>query len=297
MNISLPLASTPYFSWNILAALQDMLRYPFMRNAFLAGTVIAIVAGIVGYFVVLRGLSFAGHALSHVGFAGATAAVVIGMNPFYGMLMFSVGGSLIMGFLGKRLHGRDNVVGIILAWTMGLGVFFLTLYAGYANEAYAILFGQILGISQSNVVTTLITGIITLVALVCIFRPLLFSSLDEEVAEARGIPTRLIAILFMIILALAVTAAVEVVGILLIFALLVTPAAIADRLSGRPTVVLLLSVILSVLFTWLGLIVSFYVPYPVSFFITSFAFLSYIIVRAVPAVQGWGSRSSAKMSV
>jgi zinc/manganese transport system permease protein len=288
------LASVAYAPWNLLAAMNDMLQYQFMRNAFMAGTIIAIVAGIVGYFVVLRGLSFAGHALSHVGFAGATAAVVVGINPLYGMLMFSVGGSLVMGFLGKRLHGRDNIVGIILAWTMGLGVFFLTLYAGYANEAYAILFGQILGISQSNVLTMLIVGVITLVALALIYRPLLFASLDEEVAEARGIPIRLVSILFMMILAIAVAAAVEVVGVLLIFALLVTPAAVADRLSGRPSTVLLLSVVLSVLFTWLGLIVSFYLPYPVSFFMTTFAFVAYIIVRAAPTVQSWFMLSSSR---
>ncbi|HEX4205233.1 MAG TPA: metal ABC transporter permease [Ktedonobacteraceae bacterium] len=279
------LASEPILSWNLLMDLQAMFQYAFMQNAFIAGTAVAIVAGVVGYFVVLRGLSFAAHALSHIGFTGATAAVVLGISPLYGLLLFAGCGSCIMGFLSKKIFGRDAIIGIVLAWALGLGVFFLSLYAGYANEAYSILFGQILGISQADVRTTLLTSLVTLLALVLIFRPLLFSSLDEEVAEARGIPTRLISVLFMIILALAVSAAVQVVGVLLIFALLVTPAAIAERLSGKPSRALLLSVLLSVLFTWFGLIVSFYLPYPVSFSITSAAFATYLIIRIIPFVS------------
>jgi len=278
-------ASIPAFSWNPVFDFQEIFQYTFMQNAFMAGTLIAIVAGITGYFVVLRGLSFAGHALSHIGFTGATAAVVASVSPLLGMLSFSALGALIMGFMGKRLHGRDVVIGTVLAWSLGLGVFFLSLYAGYANEAFSILFGQILGISQTDVTTTLWTSIVTLVALALLYRPLLFSSLDEEVAEARGVKTRLISILFMLILALAVTSAVQVVGVLLVFALLITPAAIAERLSGRPHIVLLLSAGLSVLFTWVGLIIAYYLPYPVSFFITTAAFLTYVIVRAVPAIH------------
>jgi zinc/manganese transport system permease protein len=278
----LVLSFTSTFSWNLLDDLQQIFRFTFMQYAFEAGTIVAIVAGVVGFFVVLRNLSFAGHALSHSGFAGATAAVVLGIGSLYGLLIFSLGGALVMGFLGKRMRGRDIAVGIVLAWTLGLGVFFLSLYAGYANEAYAILFGEILGISQSNVQTTLVVSIITLVAVALIYRPLLFTSLDEEIAEARGVPTRLISILFMVILALAVAGASMVVGVLLIFALLVTPAAIAERLSTRPPIVLLLSVVLSVLFTWVGLLIAYYFPYPVSFFITSLAFATYLVVRFVP---------------
>jgi zinc/manganese transport system permease protein len=283
--ISTTLASLTPFSWNPVDDLQTIFQYAFMRNAFAAGTIVAIVAGIVGYFVVLRNLSFAGHSLSHSGFAGATAAVVIGASPVSGLLVFTIGSALIMGALGKRLHGRDVIVGVVLAWTLGLGIFFLSLYSGYANQAYSILFGQILGISQNDVQVTFLTSVATLLAIILIYRPLLFASLDEEIAESRGIPTRLIGIIFLMIVALAVSAATQVVGVLLIFSLLVTPAAIAEHLSTHPPTAILLSVLLAVLFTWAGLLIAFYFPYPVSFFITSFAFLAYMIVRVLPVTQ------------
>lgn len=272
------------FSWNLFADAQDIFQYAFMRNAFLAGTMVAIVAGIVGYFVVLRGLSFAGHALAHIGFAGATAAVFFGLSPVVGLLAFTVGSATGMGALGKRIYGRDVVIGIVLAWMLGLGVLFLSLYTGYATEAYALLFGEILGISLRDVVVTVIAGVVTLVALAVIYRPLLFASLDEDVAEARGVPTRALSIIFMVLLAVAVSEATQVVGVLLIFALLVTPPAIAERLTARPGRALALSVGFALLFTWAGLLVAYYAPYPVSFFITTFAFAAYVIVRLVAPV-------------
>jgi zinc/manganese transport system permease protein len=269
---------------------QAVFQFPFMRNAFMAGTIVAIVAGLVGYFVVLRSLSFAGHALSHIGFAGATGAVVIGQPAIAGMLVFTLGSALGMGALGKRIRGRDVAIGIVLAWTLGLGVLFLSLYTGYATEAYALLFGEILGISQRDVQITLVAGIVTLLALGTLYRPLLFASLDEDVAEARGVPVRFLSIAFMLLLALAVAEAVQVVGVLLIFALLVTPAAIAERLTARPPVALALSVLLALLFTWAGLTVAYYTPYPVSFFITTFAFATYLLVRAL----AWARRAVAR---
>lgn len=270
------------FSWNLGEDFLELFKYAFMRNAFAAGTIVAIVAGLVGYFVVLRGLSFAAHSLSHTGFAGATGAILLGFSAISGLLTFTLGSALIMGLLGKRLHGRDVVTGIVLAWTLGLGVLFLSLYTGYATEAYAVLFGEILGISVRDVQTTLLTSVITLVVMIGIYRPLLFASLDEEIAESRGVPTRALSIVFLVVLALAVSAATQVVGVLMIFSLLITPAAIAERLTKRPLLAILSSVLLAILFTWGGLAISFYVPYPVSFFITSFAFLTYVLVRGVP---------------
>jgi zinc/manganese transport system permease protein len=281
---------TPGFSWNLVDDVQTVFQFAFMRNAFAAGTIVAIVAGVVGYFVVLRSLSFAGHALSHIGFAGATGAVVLGVSPILGLLVFTVASALGMGALGKRIHGRDVAIGIVLAWTLGLGVLFLSLYTGYATEAYALLFGEILGISQRDVLVTVISAVVTLAALALIYRPLLFASLDEDVAEARGVPVRFLSIAFMVLLAVAVSEAVQVVGVLLIFALLVTPAAIAERLTARPGVALLLSALLALLFTWAGLTVAYYAPYPVSFFITSFAFGAYVLVRVVP----WAWRALAR---
>jgi zinc/manganese transport system permease protein len=267
------------FGWNLIRDIQAQFQYAFMQHAYTAGAIVAIVAGVVGYFVVLRSLSFAGHALSHIGFAGATGAVALGVNPIYGLLVFTIGGAVGMGALGKRIYGRDVVIGIVLAWMLGLGVLFLSLYSGYATEAYALLFGEILGISQTDVVVTLAAGMVTLAAIAIMFRPLLFASVDSDVAEARGVPVRLLSILFMVVLAISVSEAVQVVGVLLIFALLVTPPAIAERLTARPGMAIALSVLLALLFTWVGLFVSFYLPYPVSFFITTLAFTTYLVVR------------------
>lgn len=271
--------TTPQLSWNLLDDLAALFHYQFMVHAFEAGTVVALVAGAIGYFVVLRSTAFAAHALSHIGFAGATGAVVLGVSPVFGLLAFTLGAGAAIGALGNRLRGRDVTIGIVLAWTLGLGVLFISLYKGYATEAYALLFGEILGISAGDVAITLAMGAITLLALAAVYRPLLFSSVDEELAGARGVPVTALSIGFMAILAVAVTEAVQVVGVLLIFALIVTPAAIAIRLSSRPRTAILLSVVLALAFTWLGLAISYYSPHPVSFFITSLAFATYLLVR------------------
>jgi zinc/manganese transport system permease protein len=266
---------------NPVVDVQLLLHYTFMQHAFEAGAIVALTAGVIGYFVLMRNSSFAAHALSHIGFAGATGAVVVGVSPVAGLLAFTVAAAGVMGALGNRLRGRDVTIGIVLAWTLGLGVLFLSLYTGYATEAYALLFGEILGISDRDVLITLVAGVVTLAALVVIYRPLLFASVDEDVAAARGVPVAALSIVFMVILAVAVSEAVQVVGVLLIFALIVTPAAIAERFTTRPSRTLMLSAGLALLFTWSGLAVSFFTPYPVSFFITSIAFGAYVLTRLV----------------
>lgn len=271
--------SGPVPSWNPFDDVAMLLHYDFMVHAFEAGTVVAIVAGAIGYFVVLRGSSFAAHALSHIGFAGAAGAVVLGLSPVVGLLVFTMGAGTAIGALGNRLRGRDVTIGIVLAWTLGLGVLFISLYRGYATEAYAILFGLILGISQAEVLVTVIAGVVTIAALIFVYRPLLFSSIDEELAKARGVPVTALSIAFMAILAVAVTEAVQVVGVLLIFALIVTPAAIAVRFTSRPSRALAIGIALSLAFTWLGLSIGYFSPHPVSFFITSIAFGTYLAVR------------------
>jgi zinc/manganese transport system permease protein len=265
--------------------LTQLFHYDFMVHAFEAGTIVAIVAGAIGYFVVLRGSAFAAHALSHIGFAGATGAVVLAVNPIIGLLVFTVGAGMAIGALGNRLRGRDVTIGIVLAWALGLGVLFLSLYRGYATEAYALLFGQILGISTGDVDVTLAAGAVTLIALVAVYRPLLFSSVDEDLASAKGVPVTALSIGFMAILAVAVTEAVQVVGVLLIFALIVTPAAIAVRFSSRPPIAILIGIVLALVFTWLGLAIAYYSPHPVSFFITSLAFGTYVVVRIAEPVR------------
>lgn len=275
------LSGQPVFSWDLVADWQDIFQYDFMRHAFLAGTIIAIMAGAVGYFVVLRGLAFASHTLANIGFAGAAGAVLIGVSPVFGLLAFTLGGALGIGTFGKRLSERDVAVGVILALALGLGLLFISLYQGYSTDAYAVLFGEVLGISEQEVFIAFIVGIVTLLALGILYRPLFFTSLDEEVAEAKGLPVQRLRIVFLLILALAVAEAVQIVGVLLIFALLVTPAAIAERLTIRPVQALLLSIILALLFTWGGLIIAYYQPYSLGFFITALAFSTYLVMRLV----------------
>src|SRR5690348_5304566 len=181
--------TTPRLTWNLIADVAAIFQYQFMDNAYMAGTVVAIVAGAIGYFVVLRGSAFAAHALSHIGFAGATGAVVLAINPIFGLLAFTMGSGMVIGALGSRLRSRDVTIGIVLAWTLGLGVLFISLYTGYAQEAYALLFGEILGISVNEVIVTGIVAGLALVALVVMYRPLLYASVDQDLARAKGVPT------------------------------------------------------------------------------------------------------------
>jgi zinc/manganese transport system permease protein len=271
---------TAAFSWDVAADLRDMLRYAFMRNAFEAGTAIAVVAGLVSYFVVLRRSSFAAHSLSHVGFSGAAAAVLLGVNPVFGLLAFTSAAGAGMALLGPKAAHRDVEIGSVLAFALGLGLLFISLYRGFATETYSILFGEVLAISSQAVTTTLVAGIVLLLAVAVVYKPLLFSSLDEEVAEAKGMPTRLIGVLFMLLVAVAVSFAVQIIGVLLIFSLLVTPAAIAVRLAGRPASAIGIAVGVALLAVWVGLFVSWYLPYPVSFLITTIVFALYLVVRA-----------------
>src|SRR2546426_297729 len=283
------LAVAPYFGWDLVRDVQELLRYAFMQHAYEAGTIVALSAGIIGYFVVLRGLSFAAHALSHIGFAGATGAVIVGATPIVGLLVFTMSAGAVMGALGQRLRGRDVTIGLVMAWSLGLGLLFTYLYKGSAQLAIGILFGQIFGITTKEVAVTFIAGPLTVLAIVAVYRPLLFATLDEEVAEAKGVPVRSLSIAFMVILAVAVSEAVQVVGVLLIFALIVAPAAIAERFTTRPSRGVVLAAILAVLFTWAGLTVAYYIPYPVGFFITSFAFGAYLLARLLS--HGLGRRT------
>jgi zinc/manganese transport system permease protein len=274
-------------SWDLVADLQLLLQFHFMQNALLAGTVVAVMAGAVGYFIVLRGQSFAAHTLSQVGFPGAAAAVLLHASPLLGLLVFCTASALGIGLAGRGLdvgrRGEAAVVGTILAFALGLGLLFFRLYAGSAQGIYAFLFGTILGIADSAVLATAALALVSLVALAAIARPLLFASVDPDVAQARGVPVRALSVAFLVLVALAVAQAVQIVGTLLIFALLVAPAAAAQQLTSRPWLGLLLSVALSLAYTWAGLAVAYFSVYPVGFFITSFAFATYMAVRLTRA--------------
>ncbi|MCI4318948.1 MAG: metal ABC transporter permease [Thermoplasmata archaeon] len=282
------------FSYDIIGDLQQMLGYQFMVHAFEAGTLVAIIAGLVGYLVVLRRSAFAAHALAHTGFAGAAGAVLLGVNPVYGLVLFtSVSGSG-MAVLGQRASQRDVEIGTVLAFMLGLGLLFINLYrGGVATETYSILFGEILGIDSASVLLTFEVFLALLVASFVVYRPLLFSALDEDVSQAKGMPTLALGIIFMLLVAIAVSMAVQVVGVLLVFALMVTPAAIAVRLTTRPLYAVAISVGVALAATWLGLFIAWYVQYPVSFFITTLVFGCYLLVRVIGWLVGWIDRTWA----
>ena len=191
-----------------------------------------------------------------------------------------------MALLGRKAEGRDVQIGTVLAFMLGLGVLFISLYKGYATQAYSLLFGEILGISTSDVWLTLGVSLAVLLAMAVMYRPLLFTSLDQDVAEAKGVPVFALGIAFMLVLAIATSIAVQVIGVLLIFALMITPAAIAGRLTRRPASGIALTVVIALVTTWFGLFASFYLPYPVSFFITSSVFGLYLLSIVVP----WGMK-------
>lgn len=254
--------------------------YEFMRHAFLAGTVAAILAGVVGYFVIIRNLSFAAHALGHIGFAGASGALLVGLSPITGQLWLTLFAALGMGALGDKINKNDMIIGIILSFCLGLGTLFLHFYGGYAGQAMIILFGNLLGVSYHDL--QLMTGltIVSLLAIAMIARPLLFSSLEPELAEAKGISLFWISILFIIIMAMAVTLASQVVGIILVFTLLIGPPAISVQWTKRFSTGISLSVLLAVLIVWMGISLSYITDWPISFWISALVFITYILSLA-----------------
>ncbi|HEY3912260.1 MAG TPA: metal ABC transporter permease [Stellaceae bacterium] len=257
-----------------------MLDYDFMRTAFMAGGVVAIVAGAVGFFLVLRNLTFAGHALSHVGFAGATGSVLLGIGALWGLLAFTLVAAVAMGLLGDRLRQRDVAVGIVLSLALGLGVLFLYLYTTSATEATAILFGNLLGVGLGALWGLLGLSVIALLLLAAISRPLLFATLAPELAEAKRVSLRLVSVLFLTIVAVAVAEAAQVVGVLLVFALMVGPAAAALRLASRLRSGIALSVILAVAETWGGIALAYWTDWPTTFWIVLLSCLVYFLSLA-----------------
>jgi zinc/manganese transport system permease protein len=277
------LLTTAPFSPNLIDDVREILSYDFMQNAFVAGTFIALAAGLVGYFVVLRNEVFTSDALGHVAFTGGLGALLTNLHLLVGVFGSSIAVALGMGTLGGRARGRDVAIGTVFAWVLGVGVLFLSLYTasksagGSGVAGISILFGSILGLQQPQTAISAIAGIATSFVMLVIARPLMFASIDPDVAAARGVPIRLVTVIFLILVGTTVAEAVQAVGALLILGLMVTPAAIAQRLTSRPYVALLLSGLLAVLFVWLGLGLAFYISYPVSFFITALAFATYLV--------------------
>jgi zinc/manganese transport system permease protein len=252
-----------------------MFEYDFMVNAFAASGIVAVLSGIVGYFLVMRGQTFAGHALSHVGFTGATGAVLIGVSPIWGMIGFTLVAGIGMGALGERLAGRDVAIGVTLSLSLGFGLLFLHFFTAYATQVTALLFGNVLGVNTSTLAVLAIIGVLSLAALAAIMRPLLFASLQPELAEAKGVSLRLVSVLFLAIAALAVAACTQIVGVLLVFTLMVGPAAAAQNMTTRLSIGLALAAALALAQAWLGVTLAFYTDWPTSFWITLLAALVY----------------------
>lgn len=254
---------------------HTMFEYDFMINAFAASGIVAVLAGIVGYFLVMRGQTFAGHALSHVGFTGATGAVLIGISPIWGMVGFTLAAGIGMGALGERLAGRDVAIGVILSLSLGFGLLFLHFFTAYATQVTALLFGNVLGVNASTLAILAGLAVVSLFALAAIMRPLLFASLQPELAEAKGVSLRLMSMLFLAITAIAVAACTQIVGVLLVFTLMVGPAAAAQNLTTRLSAGLVVAALLALAQAWLGLTLAYYTDWPTSFWITALAALFY----------------------
>ena len=267
--------------------MTSLWQFGFVHNALLAGAIVALVSGLVGPFVVARNQSFGVHAVAEVGFTGAAGALLVGLPPTVGMLGFCVLAGLAIGLLGVEARERDVAIGATLAFALGLGVLFLSVYTRYANEAFSLLFGTVLGISRQQVIFSAIVGAITLAALAVVYRPLRFASVDPEVAVARGVPVRLLSAVFLVLLAFAVAEAVQVVGILLLLTLLISPAAAANHLTAHPGWATALSVAIAMGCTLGGIVLALYVPWPPSFFIATLSFIAYLGARlAGPALNG-----------
>ena len=264
------------------------LTTPFMVNAFLAGLCIAVAAGVVGYFTIARHSTFAAHAIAHIGLPGATGAALLGLPVAVGLGGFALAGALVIAALGKRASEREIATGTVLAFATGLGLFFARMSSSASQQLQSILFGSILTITDDQIVGFAIFDIVLLVVMAVIYRPLLFSSFDEQVAQAKGVPIGVMNALFMAVLAGVITIAVPAVGTLLIFALVVTPAATATVVTTTPLRAIVASTALCLVSIWGGLVLAAMFPAPPSFVIVTLSTLFWGIAKGVEALRRRG---------
>lgn len=282
----------------------QLLAQHFVHTALWAGAVVAVVSGVIGVFVVTRGMSFAVHAVSELGFTGAAGALVVGFDPVLGMLGGSLLLGLVLGLLSLRGRERDSAIGSVLAFGLGVGVLFIMLYPGNATTATNLLFGSIVGVSDGQLRDLAIVAAIVLAGVAVLYRPLLFSSVDPEIAAARGVPLRALSVGIFLLLALTAAEAIQVVGVLLVLTLVITPAAAAQRLTGRPALALLVSVAIALISTEGGILLSLAEPWPTSFFISAISFAAYLGARLLDVAganararrAAGGSRAAASAS-
>jgi len=269
------------------------LSQSFAQHALLAAVIVALICGIIGPFVIMRGMAFAVHGTSELAFTGAAAGLLLDNNPLAGALFGTLLFASIIGLLGVRDRERDSVIGVILAFGLGVGVLLLSYYHGFAVEATNILFGNIFGVSNGQLWALVLIGIVATIAMLVMYRPLLFASVDPDVAEARGVPLRFIGLLFLLVLAFAVTEAAQIVGTLLVLSLAITPAAAAQKLSARPLMITIISILFALIASVGGLLVSLASgTIKTSVSITTISFTIYIIARLFSHQRGRAKQTS-----
>jgi zinc/manganese transport system permease protein len=277
-------------SLNPISDLRQLTEYQFMVDALAAGTIVAVMAGAIGWFMVLRRQAFAGHTLSLMAFPGATGALLLGLSASTGYFLFTAAAALAIGLVagasaGRRRSEEAAVIGTVQAVGVGCGFLFLSLYGGVLSNYESLLFGSFLGVTRGQVRTLAIVALAALAVLAAIGRPLMFASVDEALARTRGVPTRALGVGFLLLLGFAVAETAQITGALLVFALLVAPPATAQLITARVGLGLALSIAIGILVTWLGLGLAYFYEYPVGFYITTVAFLVYLLARAGRALR------------
>ena len=248
-----------------------------VRNSIFAGAVLGVVGGLIGVFVMNRDLPFAVHGISELSFAGAAGALLIGANVVVGSAVGSLTAALIIGALGFRARDRNSIIGVLMPFGLGLGILFLALYTGRSANKFGLLTGQIVSVDDPQLLSLVLVSVVVLVALAVVWRPLMFASIDAEIATARGVPIRALSIVFMILLGLTVAVAVQIVGALLVLALLVTPAAAAMRVTASPVLTPVLSVAFAVTAIVGGILLSLGGGLPISPYVTTISFFIYVV--------------------
>ncbi|HEX2819702.1 MAG TPA: metal ABC transporter permease [Streptosporangiaceae bacterium] len=254
-----------------------------MLNTWVAATAVAVIAGVTGFFAVLRGSTFAAHAIPNGAFAGAAGASLLGLNAFAGLAVFSVGGALGIAGLSRRSR-HDVATALTFVMMLGIGALFVSWSTEYAQEAYSLLFGEVFGVSAGEVFPILILGAVSIAAIIVMFRPLMLSSAMPEVAEARGVSPRRMDLAFLLVMALATSMTVPVVGALLMFSLMIGPAAAAMSLTARPVLAMVLSVVIALITVWTGIAVSYQSNWPLGFFVGALGAVFFLISRAYAAL-------------
>ena len=267
-------------SWNLVNDVRELWSLPSMINAYRAGAIVAVVAGVVGWFMVLRRQTFAGHSVAVVGFPGAAGAVLLGTSASYGYFGFCVGAALVIAVAARPGDGglsrESALTGVVQGFALACGMLFVALSNSFLNGVNGLLFGSFLGITSGDVLALAIVAALVLAAMALIGRPLLFASVDPAVAAARGVPVRALGVVFLVLLGAAAAEVSQITGSLLVFALLVMPAATAQVLTARPALSLALTVLIGVFVTWVALAVAYFTPYPIGFYVTTFAFAAYL---------------------